>query len=434
MGDSADAEATVREFLTRFAGRSDDDAAALLTEEGRDALVEAFPEGFRRGESEPAKLLELFRRGLQSQYGAFDGIDDPTVDGDEATVRLAFAGGSETATVGVDGGITSFSFDPAYEPPEYADESAFEERDVTVDAGDVDLDGLLTVPDGSGPFPAALLVHGAGLHDPDGTDANAKVLKDLAWGLASEGIASLRYQKRLAEHEVDDENYTVDGVVVDDAVAAVRKLAAAEAVDESAVFVAGHSQGGMCAPRIADRHGGVAGVVVLDSLADPVPDPENLVFLRYEFDTEGELDEEGEAMLAEERETVRRIAAGEYDDEETLWGRPGTWHRSVAEYDPAATASELDAPVFVVKGSRADPETQADLLAWHREEVENWRNVDLPGGSRVEFYPGIDHFLQRGGRPADPMGLYFGGNVDEDVVSDVVEWIDGVACLAGAQE
>ena len=434
MADCADAEATVRAFLTRFVECSHSEAATLLTEAGREAVVDAFPEEFRRGDPEPAALLERYRRGLHSQYGAFQGIDDVAADGNDAIARLAFAEGSETAAVGVDNGITAFAFDPAYEPPAYADESAFDERDVTVDADDVALDGLLTVPEGEGRFPAVLLVHGAGIHDPDGTNANAKVLKDLAWGLASEGIASLRYEKRLAEHEVEDESYTIDSVVVDDAVAALEELAAAEGIDENTVFVAGHSQGGMCAPRIAERHGGVAGTVVLDSLADPVPDPENLVFLRYEFDREGELDAEAEMKFEEERETVRRIATGDYDNEETLWGRPGTWHRSVANYDPAATASDLDGPTFVVKGSRADPETQADLLAWHREEVENWRGVDLPDGSRVEFYPGVDHYLQRGGRPAGPMGLYFGGNVAADVVSDVAEWIDGIACSAGTNE
>ena len=433
MGDSADAEATVQEFLTRFAERSHEEAVTLLADEGRESVVDGFPERFPREESEPTALLERYRRGLHSQYGAFERIDDLTVDGDEAAVRLTFVEGTETAIVGVDDGVTAFTFDPGYEPPAYADESTFDERGVTVDVGDVNLSGLLTVPAGSGPFPAVLLVHGAGIHDPDGTNANAKVLKDLAWGLASQEIASLRYEKRLTEHEVDDQAYTIDSVVVDDAVAAVAELAAADAVNEDAVFVAGHSQGGMCAPRIADRHGGVAGTVVLDSLADPVPDPENLVFLRYEFDREGELDEEAEAKLEEERETVRRIAAGEYDDDEMLWGCPGTWHRSVANYDPADIASDLDSPTFVVKGSRADPETQADLLAWHREEVENWRAVDLPDGSRVEFYEGIDHYLQRGGRPPGPMGLYFGGDVAPDVVSGVAEWIDGVAGSDGTQ-
>jgi hypothetical protein len=32
------------------------------------------------------------------------------------------------------------------------------------------------------------------------------------------------------------------------------------------------------------------------------------------------------------------------------------------------------------------------------------------------------------------MELYFGGNVAADVVSDVAEWIDGIACSAGTNE
>lgn len=73
MAETADAEATVRAFLSRFADRSHGEAAALLADEGRESVVDGFPEGFPREESEPTALLERYRRGLHSQYGAFDG-------------------------------------------------------------------------------------------------------------------------------------------------------------------------------------------------------------------------------------------------------------------------------------------------------------------------------------------------------------------------
>ncbi|WP_312909244.1 alpha/beta fold hydrolase [Natronosalvus caseinilyticus] len=430
MVPSRNAEDTVREFVTRFGDGSFAQATDLLTADGRTAAVESFPDEFQEP-MDAEDALELYWLGLYAQYGDFEGVGEVEVDVDETgtNVTLEFEDGTEWASIDIDDGtgITGFSFSSTYEIPGYVDRSAFSERNVTVDTGDVNLEGVIAIPDGTGPFPAVLLVHGAGIHDLDGTDGASKILKDLAWGLASQGIATLRYEKRLAKHEVEDENYTLDTVVVNDAVAAVDELVTTDKVAEDAVFVAGHSQGGMCAPRIAARHGDVTGIVALDARADSTLDPDHLAILRYEFEPDGNLSEDQEAELERERETVRRLSEGDYADDETIWGRPGIWHRSVGAYDPAGTASSLDVPCFVLKAGRADEEMQPELAAWFRDEFEKWRTVDLADGSRVEFYEGLDHFLQKGFTPANPMGLYFGGNVAECIVSDLVGWIDDIA-------
>ncbi|ELZ83206.1 hypothetical protein C453_14411 [Haloferax elongans ATCC BAA-1513] len=428
MASTSTTEEMARQFSTAFLDESFVDAADLLTEAGRNAVTDSFPDGFSDASMDAEEAFETYWLGLYSQYGTPAGIDELRVEDNEVAVAFEFEDGTVTARLDIGTeGVENVQFSPEYEPPAYADESAFSERDATIDAGDVDLDGVLAVPEGDGPFPAVVLVHGAGIHDPDGTAGASKILKDLAWGLASQGIATLRYEKRLADHEVDDENYTLDTVVVDDAVAAVDTLAAVDEVDESTVFLAGHSQGGMCGPRIADRHGGVAGVAALDARADSTHDPEDLTFLRYEFEQDGDLSEDQAAELERERETVRRLAEGDYDDDEVLWGRPGTWHRSMRNYDPAGTASALDVPTFVLKTCRADEEMQADLAAWFRDEFEKWQAVDLVDGSCVELYDGLDHFFQDGFEPAHPIGLFFGGNVAERVVSDLTEWVFEVA-------
>jgi pimeloyl-ACP methyl ester carboxylesterase len=439
MISEGDVEATAQEFVERFVDPSFDDgsfesgavadAVDLLTDGGRAAVVDAFPEEFREGEMDAEDALEAYRWGLYGRYGEVEGAREAKVDGDEATVTVEFEDGVEAVHLVVGGdGVAGFRFDPEYETPAYVDRDAFEEREVTVDADDVDLGGVLTVPDGDGPFPAVLLVHGAGIHDPDGTAGASKVLKDFAWGLASDGIASLRYEKRLAEHEegIGDGEYTLDTVVTDDAVASLDELATAAEVDGDALFVAGHSQGGMAAPRIAGRHGGVAGVVVLDGPAEPLVDPDDLDFLRYTIEPDGDLDERQEEQLESQRETFRRIADGEFDDDEEIMGKPGIWYRSVADCDPVGTASDLGRPVLVAKASRADEEIQPELAESRREDTRKWRAADLGDGGRVEFYEDVDHYFQRGPTPTTMTVLYFGGNVAGYVVDDLAAWIHEV--------
>ena len=79
----------------------------------------------------------------------------------------------------------------AYVIPEEIDEV-----DVTVGASGWALPGKLTFPKGVRPYPVVVLVHGSGPHDMDETLGPNRPFKDLALGLASAGIAVLRYDKR----------------------------------------------------------------------------------------------------------------------------------------------------------------------------------------------------------------------------------------------
>src|SRR6185369_2655738 len=72
---------------------------------------------------------------------------------------------------------------------DYVNPSAFTEQDVTVGSGEWALPGTLSMPVGDGPFPAVVLVHGSGPNDRDETIGANKPFRDLAGGLASQGIA-----------------------------------------------------------------------------------------------------------------------------------------------------------------------------------------------------------------------------------------------------
>ena len=72
--------------------------------------------------------------------------------------------------------------------------------ELTISApGDLRLPATLTVPDGDGPFPAVVLVHGSGPQDRDETVGANAPFRDLAAGLARRGIATLRYVKRTRQ-------------------------------------------------------------------------------------------------------------------------------------------------------------------------------------------------------------------------------------------
>ncbi|MDD2620628.1 MAG: DUF3887 domain-containing protein, partial [Syntrophomonadaceae bacterium] len=115
-----------------------------------------------------------------------------------------------------------------YKAPDYVNQASFTEKEVTVGSGTWTLPGTLSVPAGEGPFPAVVLVQGSGPSDRDETIGPNKPFRDLAWGLASHGVAVLRYEKRTKEYPEEVtailNQFTVKQETTDDALAAVSLL------------------------------------------------------------------------------------------------------------------------------------------------------------------------------------------------------------------
>ncbi len=134
--------------------------------------------------------------------------------------------------------------------------------ELLVTSGDLKLPATLALPEGSGPFPAVVLVHGSGPQDRDETVGANTPFKDIAEGLAKRGIATLRYVKRTKQYP-QSPVVTVKEEVIDDALSALALARRQSRVDPKRVFLLGHSLGGYIAPRIAQGDPAVAGVVLL---------------------------------------------------------------------------------------------------------------------------------------------------------------------------
>ena len=81
----------------------------------------------------------------------------------------------------------------AWTPPSYANPKKFAEHDVTVGSGPLAVPGTLSLPYGHRKRPGVVLLPPMGSFDRDETSGLNKPLKDLAWGLASRGVAVLRF-------------------------------------------------------------------------------------------------------------------------------------------------------------------------------------------------------------------------------------------------
>lgn len=84
--------------------------------------------------------------------------------------------------------------------------------------------GTLTIPKGIETFPVVVLVHGSGPNDRNESIGGSKMFRDLAVGLANEGIAVLHYDKRTYEYGLKSQSpyLTAKEETIDDALAAVQ--------------------------------------------------------------------------------------------------------------------------------------------------------------------------------------------------------------------
>jgi hypothetical protein len=388
----------------------------------------------------PDKIEAMWAKQLPAQVGAFKHQGQARREELQGYEIVLVTCSFEKATLDArvvfdkDGRIAGLGFVPTappvkYEPPPYADTAKFEETAVTIGSGEWAVPGTLTRPKGEGPFPGLVLVHGSGPNDRDETLGPNKPFKDLAWGLASRGIAVLRYDKRSKVHGAkilaapeSEAAMTVKDETVDDALAAAALLQKSPGVDPKRVFILGHSLGGYLLPRIAlgAEPLGVAGFISLAGLTRPLEDTV-LRQMTYLYGLAGDaLSNDDRKRLEDLKSEVAKIKALSDDDrtstEKLIGAMPAYW-LDLRGYDPPETAKKVRKPMLFLQGGRDYQVTPEDL--------ENWKKA-LGDRKDVEFrlYPKLNHLFFEGEGAIMPLEYtQKHGSVAPYVVDDIAAFI-----------
>ncbi|MEI8135184.1 MAG: alpha/beta fold hydrolase [bacterium] len=316
--------------------------------------------------------------------------------------------------------IVGFFFVPPlqYTMPPYADTSKMTQRRVEVKTGDFTLGGLLTLPREGSNFPVVVMVHGSGPHDRDETIKDNKPFADLAYGLATMGIASIRYDKRTfiygAKSSSTPATITLQSETVDDAVSALKLAQKIKEIDPKQIYLLGHSQGALCAPRIAKATPFIAGIIMLAGNARAFEDviADQMAFLLPQQLPKKQADSVMEVV----NKQIARVKKGPISDEngKLPLGLPAGYWKDLKSYDQVAVAKSLPMKMLFLQGEKDYQVTMTDFNLWKKS---------LASKSNASFisYPGFFHLFFKGeGKPSD---YDKDGHVDKKVIDDISSWI-----------
>lgn len=290
------------------------------------------------------------------------------------------------------------------------------------------LTGTLTLPAGPGPFPGVVLVGGSGPGDQDETVGADKPFLDLAGGLAAQGIATLRYDKRTRDYpaSINEATFTPTEEYVPDAVAAVTRLRSRPEIDPKRIFVLGHSQGGTFAPLIAKTDPHIAGVILAAAAAEPFAASLVRQFA-YLSTLPGSIGAHARTQLSAARQAAAQIdspslatASPTTPMSPLLGGTGPVYWLNLRRYDEVSTARTIPQPLLLLQGGRDYQVTVADDLKVWLKGLTGRPNVT------VHQYPNADHLFIDGTGPPTPADYATASHVDPRVVTDIATWIRAI--------
>jgi len=292
------------------------------------------------------------------------------------------------------------------------------------------LDGLLTLPDGDGPFPVIVLVHGSGPNDMDEKVGNCYCFRDFAEGFAKRGIATIRYNKRTKTYgkqmvkAPDASSMTVWDETIEDALFATELVKKDPRIDPEKVFIAGHSMGAMLAPRIDAEGGDYTGLILLAGSPRKLEE----IMIEQQDNALGGLNPILRWIGNKQIKKIRANFDKMYDisDEEAkntnFLGKYNKLYylKEWGEKPAINYLKDLTKPIFVVQGDK-------DVHVSVENDFNKYKEIlgDRPNAA-FKLYPGLNHLFMPAiyGNINKVMKEYkVPQKVEEYVMDDIADWV-----------
>ncbi|NDC29561.1 MAG: hypothetical protein EBZ58_01205, partial [Bacteroidetes bacterium] len=299
-----------------------------------------------------------------------------------------------------------------YTPAEYVNAELFTELRIEYGGKDFKNSGRLSIPKSKTPMPVVIIVPGSGGIDKDCSIGPNKIYKDLAWGLASKGIAAFRYDKKthqylnklLEDDSLGKEPFTVENEYLQDLEEIITAIAARKEINPHQIYIIGHSQGGYLIPMFNKKFKNIAGFISMAGTLREIP---SLAIEQIE----------AMAELKEKMQNSTRARIPTMTSNAQVMG-PYTldYWKYLASYHPEELALNKSKPLYVLQGERDYQVKMIDFDIW-KKTMKDKKQVSF------KSYPFLNHLFIEGKGPSMPKEYTQAGNMSEEVVNDIVSWL-----------
>lgn len=330
---------------------------------------------------------------------------------------------------------------PAWQPPSYANINNFNEIELKI-GRKLKVGASLTIPKCSKekPVPCLILLAGSGPCDRDSTVGALKMFKDLAYGLSSQGIAVLRFDKVTFAHprKLSNDTITVFDEYLDSTLDAISHARQHHGIDPGQVYILGHSLGAMVAPYIAKtKQSDIAGLILM---AAPAQSMYRAAIKQFQYLSSLESEHEHSDAKNDASDLASKIQELEHQAnkadsltpdsktpaKELPFGIGAPYWLSCRELDPLKTteslASSSSFPISIMQGGRDYQVTEKDdFAAWRSSALLQARSDVV----ELRLYEHLNHaFVSGEGRSTPAEYETEGLHVSRDVVDDIASWVE----------
>lgn len=251
---------------------------------------------------------------------------------------------------------------------------SIEEQHFVLENDSYKLNAVYTYINDGNAHPAVLLIAGSGPSDYDETIGTLKPFKDIALGLAQEGINSLRVDKRTFSYGAAlDIKCGIEEEYLDDCNAAIEYLKSQNISD---LYLLGHSLGGQIATELASTSTEIDGIILFNSSARHLAD-----IACAQYATINSANKETYITYADAAKKVRSSTTKGY----YYYGASDYYWASYNQIDTANNISKANVKTLIINSTNDKQLFEEDINMW-KTLFSNTENVS------ILVYDDISHF------------------------------------------
>lgn len=288
--------------------------------------------------------------------------------------------------------------------------SKYSTEQIHFETNGLKLEGDLFLPKTKIKIPGIVMVCGSGPINRDGevttiqTNEQFPFYKVWADYLSSHHIATFRFDKRYITHKSLNPLEITQDDQIKDIISAVKYLQTRNEIDQSKIFILGHSEGGTIAPVAASQLPNIAGVIIMASPSIPI----DYLFVE-------QLKANHSPYVEATKNAFVLLKENKFPKDGQIWGGGETYWREWIEYTENVNTivERLNRPTLVLQGLTDENYPQKIF----QQNIENWKK--LASNSKVVVfmkYPNTTH-------------RFLTGNTDsitQSAFDQIIQWVSNL--------